>query len=77
MGLSVVLDEIIKGWLGFPDPSQKRNLYAGKRMDDLVPFDDDYVGTASQYWQRFLGWLDGRRKGVFVCVDRREKSGGA
>ena len=21
MGLSVVLDEIIKGWLGFPDPS--------------------------------------------------------
>ena len=41
MGLSVVLNKIIKGWLGFSDPSQERNLYAGKRMDDFVPFEDD------------------------------------
>ena len=49
MGLSVVLNEIIKGWLGFPDPSQERNLYAGKGMNDFVPFDDDHVGAGSQY----------------------------
>ena len=41
MGLSVVLDEIIKGWFGLSDPSQERNPYAGKRMNDFVPFDDD------------------------------------
>ena len=75
MGLSVVLNKIIKGWLGFSDPSQERNLYAGKRMDDLVPFDDDYIGAGSQYWQRGFGCLDGRREGIFIWVDRGEKMG--
>tara|TARA_B110000467_G_scaffold76752_1_gene69426 strand:+ start:482 stop:808 length:327 start_codon:yes stop_codon:yes gene_type:complete len=73
MSHSITLDEIIKGWLGFSDPSQERNLYAGKRMDDLVPFDDGNVSAGSQYWERVLGWLDGRWKRVFIRVDRGEK----
>tara|TARA_B110000914_G_C15277310_1_gene360368 strand:- start:22 stop:339 length:318 start_codon:yes stop_codon:yes gene_type:complete len=76
MSHSITLDEIIKGWLGFSDPSQERNLYAGKRMDDLVPFDDGNVSAGSQYWERVLGRLDGRWKRVFIWVDRGEKSGG-
>ena len=76
MSHSITLDEIIKGWLGFSDPSQERNLYAGKRMDDLVPFDDGNVSAGSQYWERVLGWLDGRWKRVFIRVDRGEKSRG-
>ena len=53
MGLSIVLDEIIKGWLGFSDPSQQRNLYAGKRMDDLVLLNDDQIGSGCKYRQRY------------------------
>ena len=43
-------------------------------MDDLVRFDNDNVGAGSQIWQRFLWWFNDRRKGVFVCVDRRKRA---
>ena len=75
MGPFIVLDEIIEGWLGFSDPSQERNLYAGKGMDDLVRFDDDHLGSRGKNRHRFDS-SERYSEGVIVCVDRREKSGG-
>ena len=77
MIIIILKDEILETSGGLPHPSKERNLDIRKRIGDLVSFNHSKIGTERKNRQPVLWWFNDRGECVFVCVDRREKSGGA